>query len=239
VDEESGPIGRPALAQDQEDVLEILAWDDYISLLDWRFPSYWNTEHAETYFLSSRAGRHGFEMSLATFLVSSRCWANDQSLASGWFFRYPYDMNDSELITYVTQRLSEADNLQDIIMAVCEKTGWTWSDAEVFVSQVQELKGSDITRRQFPLIIVLALGTFLVGLGLIAYGVYTIMASLNQLSLAWGYISRGEVPSMDIYNTYISAAMMLSAPLLTGIAMILGSLIGMRDTWSKLLFQRQ
>jgi hypothetical protein len=146
-------------------------------------------------------------------------------------------MEKADLTAFVTRRLCEADNPQDIILDVCQKTGWYWPDAEAFVRRVQEMKAPEITKRQFPLLTVLALGIFLAGLGLTFFGVYSIVDSWNQLSQARDYLLRVKLPIVDIYGIYINIYLMPIAPIFTGTAMMLGSLLGMRDIWSRLLFR--
>ena len=158
-------------------------------------------------------------------------------LASARVFQYPYFMDNDELTAYVTQRLCEADNPGDIILEVCEKTGWLWPKAEEFVNQVQNRKEPEIAKRQFPIMFLLALGIFLAGLGLVAYGVYDIVESWNQLSHAREYIIQGKLPPVDIYSVDISIFLMPIAPLFTGTAMMLGSLLGMREVWYHLLYR--
>jgi hypothetical protein len=146
-------------------------------------------------------------------------------------------MDKAELTTYVTDRLCKAADSQDIIMQICQKTGWQWKEAEEFVKQVDNASLPEVAKRQFPLLFILALGIFLVGLGLTAYGVYSVVDSWNQVTRAFQYIIRGELPPMDAYTLYINMTLALAAPLLTGIAMMLGSLVGMRDAWYHILFR--
>jgi hypothetical protein len=73
------------------------------------------------------------------------------------------------------------------------------------------------------------------GLGLTAYGVYNVVECWKQLTHAWQYIVRGELPPTNAYSLYLSLS--LAAPVFTGMAMMLGSLLGMRDIWYHILFR--
>jgi hypothetical protein len=146
-------------------------------------------------------------------------------------------MDKAELTTYVTERLCKAADSLDIIMQVCQKTGWHWKDAEEFVKRVENESQPEVVRKQFPLLFVLVLGIFLVGLSLTAYGVYNVVESWNQLTQAWQYIVRGELPPTNAYSLYLNLSLSLAAPVFTRMAMMLGSLLGMRDIWYHILFR--
>ncbi len=149
-------------------------------------------------------------------------------------------MNKEEQTAYIIHRLSDGDAPKDLIFYLCEKENLSWPQAEALVKRVQEEKEGDIARKQFPLLIALALGIFLIGLGLIGYSVYE---TLSQISLA-AVDPRAELieQNMDsIQRLYYFASFAVNegpgtiATFFLGIAMVIGSLLGMRDTWAKIL----
>lgn len=143
-------------------------------------------------------------------------------------------MDEQELSNFVIKQLGKSKHLDDLIPEVCQKTGWIWSQAAEFVQRVQEEHGTEIAKKQLPLLFILALGIFLGGLGLVAYSILTSIEIWNGLS----GLGNGKAPDT---GTYISLQMLIQSgglPIIsfvTGIAMMLGSLIGMRDVWSNIL----
>ncbi len=133
-------------------------------------------------------------------------------------------MDKDELSAFVINELSEGTNTDDLILKVCQETICTWPEAEAFVRRIREEYGPRITRKQFPMLFVLALSIFLCGLGLVIFSVYSTWYCSSTIGNAIGCLVT------MVYNG--------SAPIfafIAGIAMMLGSLLGMRDIWSKIL----
>ncbi len=136
-------------------------------------------------------------------------------------------MAQQEQIQYIVDKLSKGNKPSDIVYALCEKHGISWADAETLVKTVSTTHGSHIARKQMPLMFGIALITFLGGLALCGY-------SLNSL------ITILQAPGDEILRLLfisIQTNFLLSpiSTLVYGIAMILGSLLGMRDTWTAIL----
>jgi hypothetical protein len=151
-------------------------------------------------------------------------------------------MDKVELSEYVVHRLSGGDEPEDIVYDLCEKAGWPWLEAEQFLEQIQIDREPEIARKQFPLMIVLAFGIFVCGLALIAYGVYSTIESWNTLMAIRALnLPHKSSPGTDITNFYAYLRMVLDVGLgpfmevFIGTAMILGSLLGMRDAWAGVL----
>jgi len=147
------------------------------------------------------------------------------------FYCYNYRVEESDLTAYVVGRLARAENLNDIIFELCEKTGWSWPQAEAFVLQVQESHQGEVAERQFPILFILAAGTYLAGIGLMAYSLHSVFDVVKLLK-------RMEIPALDVFSVLMIAFNTAVGPIVlfaTGLAMVLGSLIGMRDVWKSML----
>ncbi len=142
-------------------------------------------------------------------------------------------MNIDEKTAYIIHHLTEGDDPKDIVFDLCQRTNMNWAQAEAVVKQVQEEKEGVIARKQFPLLFVLALAIFMAGLGLVGYSLY-----LFALPLIEG--NSGTPVAVVNYSTYILQVILGSRgaviyALIIGTGMILGSLFGMRDVWTKIL----
>jgi hypothetical protein len=149
----------------------------------------------------------------------------------------PVDL--SEYTEQVLHRLSTSDDPSDIIYDICEKAGCGWQEAEQFVKKVQAEDEPEIARRQFPLMFVLALGIFLGGLVLVAYGFYAIIESwkglVNFQAIWLPEYSTSKMDAVIYWRTVFAVVFGPYSMIFVGTAMILGSLLGMRDTWIGIL----
>jgi hypothetical protein len=159
-------------------------------------------------------------------------------------------MDKEELTTYIIKRLGEGDAVNEVIRAVCEKTNLHWSDARRLVFSVQQDGEAVITRKQFPLLTGLALLTFLGGLALAGFGIYSIVSAFFQnqeypgdiTSYLWPAIAKGDDPLTAIEPAILPYLRLIlvflinpfSAILFGGI-MVYASLAGMKAVWSALL----
>ena len=135
--------------------------------------------------------------------------------------------NDSKITKWIIKKSIRHANQDDLILAVIEKTGMSWPQAEAHVLQVQTENSKRIARGQSPILILIALATMLSGLGLIGY-------EIAYLAKAFWLIKQTGVSFFDVFNLasffaeYADVFLKLT-PL--GLAMICGSWIGMRDAW--------
>jgi hypothetical protein len=145
-------------------------------------------------------------------------------------------MDENELTSYIVKELGEGHNPKDVILDICEKTGCTWLEAEKMVTHIQVEQEPEISTRQFPVLFVFALGTFLGGLALVAYAVATFME-------LWKGMEQLFTNAPISTDTYIAMRVLTSsgvwppAAMVTGMAMLLGSLVGMRKAWAAILFR--
>lgn len=79
-------------------------------------------------------------------------------------------MNE-ELTDLIIKELGRHHSRNEIIVAVCEKGGLDWPQAEKLIEQVEQEHKRAIASRQSPLLILISAGTLIAGLGLAAYGI--------------------------------------------------------------------
>ena len=146
------------------------------------------------------------------------------------------DMDKAEITQAILKDLIDARDSDDITFDLCEKHRLSWREAEALVRQVQDDDQETITLRQAPLLTVMALCTFFIGLVVLAYGIYQILVEGSAL------IHLTHIKSITISDPfYIPVDMIIQMGLepfttiIFGSALILGSLIGMRDLWAAIL----
>ncbi len=140
-------------------------------------------------------------------------------------------MEQADLHAFILDCLSGAVNPDDIVMEICEQHSLTWPEAEALVQQIQSEHGNAITRRQSPLLVIIALGLFLGGLALIGFSAYSLAALVQSYSQA------------DLFYTDMPGALLLIfeygygllGMMGVGAAIVLGSLVGMRRVWTAIL----
>jgi hypothetical protein len=74
-----------------------------------------------------------------------------------------------ENTAFVISELGKHRNRNDLIMALCEKTGGSWNEMQRFVQQVESQNRQKITARQSPILIMIGVTTILMGLVLTVY----------------------------------------------------------------------
>ncbi len=147
---------------------------------------------------------------------------------------YNCAMDDEAIIAYMISRLGKGVDPDDLILEICQKTKRDWPDVAALLKLAQSEHGNDIASRQFPLLFILALGTFLGGMALIGYAAFTTVELFKAASALLDQ-TRAD------YETNLGLTLLLRSgtspflALVTGIGMLLGSLIGMRDTWFSIL----
>jgi hypothetical protein len=161
-------------------------------------------------------------------------------------------VNHDDLVAGIVKRLSDADDPDDIILDICQETGLSWSEAEGLVNHIQEKDDLQITEKQMPLLIGVAFFVFAAGLILTGYGLYAIATTLTAntgdlgppdiTSYILPVIEKGVDPASALkpaifpyFNLILGFMLSPFSALLFGVAMIFGSLFGMRDAWSNLL----
>jgi hypothetical protein len=130
-------------------------------------------------------------------------------------------MKKEEAVNFVIQELGKHHSENEITMALCQKTGMTWHQAEQFIHQVQAEHKHTISSHQSPLLIVMGVAFVLIGLGLIFYNLEFIVSLFNKDALGLALSAR------SVYYRIGS--------IITGFGMAIGGSIGLRGVISELL----
>ena len=139
---------------------------------------------------------------------------------------------DAELEREIVRKLKSGEDKDDLILLVCERAGINWNEAEALVNDIESTHQHSITLAQSPLLVGLALGTFLSGVVLMGYAGYEAYSVLRSLAQA-DPTDLGTITGSATYLYFYGAEM--GGLLLLGIAMIVGSLKGMRSVWEAIL----
>lgn len=140
-------------------------------------------------------------------------------------------MDETEIAAYFIQRLSEGDNPDDLILEICEKTGRKWGEVEALLERVRAAHEDEITRRQSPLLVIMAFVIFLAGVGLAIFSTYVLALQIEEYFVHPAH-PLGIIEALQTVATVGYAAI---SGLIAGIAMMLGSLIGMKKVWAAIL----
>jgi len=132
----------------------------------------------------------------------------------------------------VIRRLANHVRASDVTQEICEKTGLGWGEAEAFVREVAVMEEKNIRRRRSPALFGLGAAIFLGGLGLLAITVSTVVNTITYYRTTQTEILGAVNVLLFIVN---QSPMVLWLGAL-GMAMIMGSLIGMRDVWVDWLY---
>ncbi len=121
-------------------------------------------------------------------------------------------MNETDLSEYVILQLGKHVTRNDLVFQLCQISGMSWPQADSFVRQVESQQGSRIAVRQSPLIIIVRLGILVGGIVLLFFSTSYLIQVYNT----------GWMGALDIRRDYRAVVV-----LVTGIGMILGSLLGL------------
>ncbi len=121
-------------------------------------------------------------------------------------------MNEANLTEYVVLQLGKHVSRNDVIFELCHISGMPWDQASSFVRQVEAQQGARIAQRQSPLFIIIGIGILIGGIALVLFSVSYLIQIYNT----------GLTGALNVRRDYSALA-----GLVTGIAMILGSLLGL------------
>ena len=130
------------------------------------------------------------------------------------------DFDNPALVKYVVNELTKHRKRSEIVMAICERTGAHWSEAQRFVGQVNAEQHTTINARKNRLIIPMCIGAVILGF------VFTIGTAYPMLYLVTGRVEEFNslASSMGNIGDYINAAPYIFG---TGIVLIAGGIIGL------------
>lgn len=126
---------------------------------------------------------------------------------------------DPSLAAHIARRLAETANRQKVIEETCLEQHLYWEDARQLVDEVLISHRLEITRQQSPLLFLLAVIIFADGVGLVSWNLQAVL-TLFSFALAPQNLSANAFQSLQAFGW-----------LLTGLGMIAGSLLGMKEVW--------
>ncbi|HEX5837747.1 MAG TPA: hypothetical protein VFY26_07935 [Anaerolineales bacterium] len=130
-------------------------------------------------------------------------------------------MNKEELIELVIRELGKHHERRDIVARICEQSTLGWGEAEQLVTEVESQYKRKVAARQGPFLVLVSIGTLVIGLGLLIYNIELIAAIFNKDLL-------GQILSLRSgYLQLIS--------LFTGLGMTVGGLYGMWNALAALM----
>jgi hypothetical protein len=127
-------------------------------------------------------------------------------------------LNTPENVTFVIKEIAGSRHRNDVIMALCEKTGSSWDQTRRFVQKVESENRQAIAARQSPLLILIGVGIILAGLFAVAYYGYRTFTGTIYIFL-----------NMPI--PYLGNAVYIG----TGLAMMAGGSVGLLRTARSLI----
>ena len=158
-----------------------------------------------------------------------------------------------EIERHILEELYREGDRDDLIAEICSLTRLDWDQAAALVEGVRARNESSIARRRFPLLLALALVIFIGGLSLTGYGLY----GLYLVFIGAGGIPddlttffmpvieegldpvRAMGPALPLYlRLFVYFVFSPISATLIGIAMLYGSLQGMRRVWAS-MFQEK
>jgi hypothetical protein len=144
-------------------------------------------------------------------------------------------MEDRELTQYIIDNLSKSQDQNDLILEICNRTGKNWPEAQALVEKVRSDNSGTIARRQAPFLTAIALILFIAGAGMMLYEGYTLAETIGI------FLPNGDDPMTLVGLLFVifSSAPGTIGIFILGLAMTLGSLIGMSEVWRGLLFPDQ
>ena len=92
-------------------------------------------------------------------------------------------MDQNAATQYVIRELGRQTPRNDIILRLCEQLNCSWPDAEKFIRTVEQNNRKAIAKRQSPLLILIGLGTVIVGLAMAGYGLYKLTQGVLVIGL--------------------------------------------------------
>ena len=130
-------------------------------------------------------------------------------------------MNKDELIELVIRELGKHHERRDIVARICEQSTLGWGEAEQLVTEVESQYKRKIAARQGPFLVLVSIGTLVIGLGLLIYNIELIAAIFNKDLL-------GQI--LSLRSGYLQLV-----SLVTGLGMTVGGLYGIWNALAALI----
>lgn len=139
----------------------------------------------------------------------------------------------------IAQRLAETANRDQVIEELCLQYGLHWQDAESIVVQAETDYQHKITRQQTPILLLVAFSTFSIGVLFISWNLLGVLFWFASL------VSPNPISVINLFGFYadwIAALLDFSQSgnlFILGLAMTLGSQLGMKSVWLSWLESQQ
>ena len=130
-------------------------------------------------------------------------------------------MDEKQARAYIVTELGKQRDRNDVLLTLCREMDIEWKQADELVREVEAFEGKQIAQRQSPLLTIIGLAVIIGGLGLTTYGIWYFW-TFTQLETAQQLL--------ETQYMYFTAGGMV-----TGLAMIVGGIIGFRKILSALL----
>lgn len=136
-------------------------------------------------------------------------------------------MDNAALEEKIIEQLENSEDRNDIILDLCEDADMNWSEAQETLERIEAENKSDIVLRQSPLLVAIALVTFIGGVALISLTIYDLVVSYNV------YVSESaNNPHIGYLSILFLSGGWFWERALLSLLMIVGSLRGMHDVWT-------
>jgi hypothetical protein len=151
-------------------------------------------------------------------------WKRAESFVTRLFVE---NKNRIALSQKILEDLTSARNMDDIVREVCEKADLDWKRAESLVNRLSAENSDKIILSQSPVLVPLALFTFVSGVVLVFYDLYQFyqVYSANSKTFLFEMLFLGMNGQVIFWS------------FLFGVAMVIGSLKGMERIWGA-VFER-
>ena len=149
------------------------------------------------------------------------------------------NVDNNEIKVQIIERPKNSKDKNDIILGLCEDADMNWSEAEETLERIEVGNKTHIVLSQSPLLIAIALATFVGGVVLVSATIYDLIVSYNT------YISELlDSPHIGYLSMLFLSGGWFLERILLGQFMIVGSLRGMQDVWQAIfekfrIFQNQ
>jgi hypothetical protein len=129
-------------------------------------------------------------------------------------------MDRQDISKYILDRLSAADDRDDLIRDVCLREGIRWPEAEALVNQVAADDEKTILRRQSPINLTNALMFALAGM---------LLTAISAYALFWPAVESGNF-SLFLAFYLIRYGYQMALLLLVGLTLAIGGMISFFST---------
>lgn len=142
------------------------------------------------------------------------------------------------LSAYILTSLTRTTSEDDVILSVCQKTGWGWEKAQALVEEVKWDHQAEIESRQIPIKSLLAFMFYALGIVLTLGPIVYLWTLLNITSMLASLLSGGLTPA-TVYALIRSRCLIMSwfelpslfFTMAVGIGIIQANMQYMRGIW--------